>query len=342
MHKIPVTVITGFLGAGKTTLLRNLLQNNQGRKIAVIVNEFGEVGIDGELLRSCQVCNDEGEIDTNIIELTNGCLCCTVQEEFYPTMQQLLTRKDQIDAIVIETSGLALPKPLIQAFKWQEIRNHATVDGVITVVDAYGLSSGNIVGDLDALEKQRLDDPSLDHETPIEELFEDQLACADLVLLTKTDLLSQDELNKVKHWLEVELRNGIKVIPCHQGDINSDILLGFNAGVEDDIINRPSHHDTEEEHDHDDDINCLELFIEEVVNPQVLISQLQNLVKNSEIYRIKGFVNVTNKPMRMVLQGVGHRFDTFYDRLWQPEEKRATKLVVIGRNLTSEDLLINC
>jgi cobalamin biosynthesis protein CobW len=340
MHKIPVTVITGFLGAGKTTLLRNLLQNNQGRKIAVIVNEFGEIGIDGELLRSCQVCDDEGEINSNIIELTNGCLCCTVQEEFYPTMQKLLTRKDQIDAIVIETSGLALPKPLIQAFKWQEIRNHATVDGIITVVDAYGLAKGNLVGDLEAINQQRLNDPSLDHETPIEELFEDQLACADLVLLTKTDLLKDDELTQVKNWLEKELHTGIKVISCHQGEINSEILLGFNAAVEDDIINRPSHHDTEEEHDHDDDINSLELSMEETINPQVLISRLENLVKNLEIYRIKGFVNVTNKPMRMVLQGVGNRFETFYDRLWQPEEKRATKLVIIGRNLKPSDLII--
>jgi len=328
MHKIPVTVITGFLGAGKTTLLRNLLQNNQGRKIAVIVNEFGEIGIDGELLRSCQVCDDDGEMNSNIIELTNGCLCCTVQEEFYPTMQKLLTRKDQIDAIVIETSGLALPKPLIQAFKWQEIRNHATVDGVITVVDAYGLAKGNLVGDLEAINQQRLNDPSLDHETPIEELFEDQLACADLVLLTKTDLLKDDELTQVKNWLEKELHTGIKVIPCHQGEINSD------------IINRPSHHDTEEEHDHDDDINCLELSMEETINPQVLISRLENLVKNLEIYRIKGFVNVTNKPMRMVLQGVGNHFETFYDRLWQPEEKRSTKLVIIGRNLKPSDLIM--
>lgn len=338
MHKIPVTVITGFLGAGKTTLLRNLLQNNQGRKIAVLVNEFGEVGIDGELLRSCQVCETEEEANSNIVELTNGCLCCTVQEEFYPTMQTLLTRKEQLDCIVIETSGLALPKPLIQAFRWEEIRNHATVDGVVTVVDAQALANGNLVGDLKALEAQRNDDPSLDHETPIEELFEDQLACADLVLLTKTDLINEDDLTQVKNWLEQELRTGIKVLPCHQGQLNPEILLGFNARVEDDLENRPSHHDTEEEHDHDDDINSLQLMIEKSIdNPQTLISQLQKLTQELEIYRIKGFVNVTNKPMRMVLQGVGDRFDTFYDRLWLQDEPKLTKLVVIGRNLKQSD-----
>lgn len=341
MHKIPVTVITGFLGAGKTTLLRHLLQNNEGRRIAVIVNEFGEVGIDGDLLRSCQVCDDDGVENTNIIELTNGCLCCTVQEEFYPTMQELLTRKDNIDSIVIETSGLALPKPLIQAFKWQEIRNHATVDGVITVVDAEALAKGKLVGDLEALLTQRANDPSLDHESSIEELFEDQLACADLVLLTKTDLLEDKELTTVKDWLETELRTGIKVIPCHQGEINSNILLGFNAMVEDDLPNRPSHHDTEEEHDHDDDIESRELFIENPVNPQELLSTLRRLMTQFEIYRIKGFVNVTDKPMRMVLQGVGDRFETFFDRLWKPEEKRATKLVIIGRNLRDFQREIN-
>jgi len=335
MHKIPVTVITGFLGAGKTTLLRHLLQNNQGRKIAVIVNEFGEVGIDGELLRSCQVCDDDEGGNSNIIELTNGCLCCTVQEEFYPTMQELLKRRDSIDSIVIETSGLALPKPLVQAFKWQEIRNSATVDGVITVVDAQGLASGNIVGNLQALEAQRANDPSLDHETPIEELFEDQLACADMILLTKTDLIDDDDLTQVKNWLEKEVRSSVKIIPCHQGEINPEILLGFNARVEDDLINRPSHHDTEEDHDHDDNIEAQELIIESPVNPQELISQLRQLIIEKEIYRIKGFVNVINKPMRMVLQGVGDRIETFYDRMWQSDEKRMTKLVIIGRNLGS-------
>ncbi len=338
MHKIPVTIITGFLGAGKTTLLRNLLQNTQGRRIAVVVNEFGEVGIDGDLLSNCQGCDNQTQTINNIIELTNGCLCCTVQEEFYPTMQELLNRKDEIDNIVIETSGLALPKPLVQAFKWQEIRNHATVDGVITVVDAQALSNGSLVGNLEALLQQRADDSSLDHETPIEELFEDQLACADLVLLTKTDLIDEIKLTQVKSWLEQELKTKIKVIPCHQGEINPQILLGFNARVEDDLINRPSHHDTEEEHDHDDDINSIELSFSQGVSAEDLIELIQGFVREREIYRVKGFVNVANKPMRMVLQGVGDRIDTFYDRLWKNNEPRGTRLVFIGRNLDQKEI----
>lgn len=336
MHKIPVTVITGFLGSGKTTLVRHLLQNNQGRRIAVLVNEFGEVGIDGELLRGCQVCAEGGDPADNIVELTNGCLCCTVQEEFFPTMQQLLQRRDSIDCMLIETSGLALPKPLVQAFRWPEIRNGATVDGVVTVVDAQALANGVLVGDLEALEAQRRSDPNLEHETPIEELFADQLGCADLVLLTKTDLVAQPALSRIRGWLVGQLRPGIKVIPSQNGEIKPDILLGFNAAVEDNLDNRPSHHDHGEGHEHDDDINSVQLIVDETIDPQVLLANLKHLVTQAEIYRVKGFVNVPHKPMRMVLQGVGDRFDTFYDRLWRDSELRQTQLVIIGRCLNQE------
>lgn len=337
MHKIPVTVITGFLGAGKTTLIRHLLQNNQGRRIAVLVNEFGEVGIDGDLLRSCQVCDDDetasSDPSSNILELANGCLCCTVQEEFLPTMQELLKRRDRIDCILIETSGLALPKPLVQAFRWPEIRTGATVDGVITVVDCEALASGQLVGDLEALEAQRLADDSLEHETPIEELFEDQLACADMILLTKVDQVDDSAHERVQTWLKQELADGVKVVPCHNGNLSPDLLLGFNAAVEDNLDSRPSHHDTEEEHDHDDDINAIPLIVDQAFDPTELVQRLKRLVEQHEIYRIKGFVQVPNKPMRLVLQGVGHRFDHFYDRPWQADEPRQTKLIFIGRNL---------
>ncbi|MDA0266820.1 MAG: cobalamin biosynthesis protein CobW [Cyanobacteria bacterium] len=345
MHKIPVTVITGFLGAGKTTLIRHLLQNNQGRRIAVLVNEFGEVGIDGDLLRSCQVCDGDtadsssspvpsNPVPSNIVELTNGCLCCTVQEEFLPTMEILLQRRESLDAIVIETSGLALPKPLVQAFRWPEIRTQATVDGVVTVVDAAALASGQLVGDLAALEAQRQADDSLDHETPIEELFEDQLNCADLVLLTKLDGLDAMAQAQVNQWLVANIPEGIKVVPCDRGQIDPQVILGFNAAVEDDLDQRPSHHDHEADHDHDDDITSISLTLEDdVTDPKRLVHRLEALVKDHEIYRIKGFVNVVNKPMRLVLQGVGHRFDTFYDRPWQTTEIRQTRLVIIGQAL---------
>jgi len=333
MHKIPVTVITGFLGAGKTTVLRHLLQNNQGRRIAVLVNEFGEIGIDGDLLRACQICDDDDDPNSNIVELTNGCLCCTVQEEFLPTMQELLKRRDKLDCIVIETSGLALPKPLVQAFRWPEIRNAATVDGVVTVVDGLALAAGQVVGDLEALQAQRQADDSLEHETPIEELFEDQLACADMVLLTKVDQLDVAEQAKVQTWLQQQLPTGVKLVSCLQGVINPELLLGFNAAVEDNLDHRPSHHDSEIEHDHDDDINAVQIVTDQTFDPELLIALLKSLVQQQEIYRIKGFVSVPNKAMRLVLQGVGQRFDSFYDRPWQPTELRQTRLVLIGHQL---------
>ncbi|HIK11522.1 MAG TPA: cobalamin biosynthesis protein CobW [Oscillatoriaceae cyanobacterium M33_DOE_052] len=336
MHKIPVTVITGFLGAGKTTTIRHLLQNNGGRRIAVLVNEFGEVGIDGELLRSCQTCDEEDDPSENIVELTNGCLCCTVQEEFYPTMKTLLQRREKLDCMVVETSGLALPKPLVQAFRWPDIRTGATVDGVVTVVDCEALAKGQIVGDLAALEAQRQADPNLEHETPLEELFEDQLNCADMVLLTKVDLVEPAERERVENWLRQEVRPGVKIVPCEGGKISSELLLGFNAAVEDNLDSRPSHHDHEEEHDHDEEINAVNLILEAGFEPTLLVKQLQELVQQEEIYRVKGFVTVPNKPMRLVMQGVGQRFDYFYDRPWQPSEPRQTRLVFIGRDLNQE------
>ncbi|MEM9923727.1 MAG: cobalamin biosynthesis protein CobW [Cyanobacteria bacterium P01_D01_bin.50] len=339
--KIPVTVITGFLGSGKTTLIRNLLQNNQGKRIAVVVNEFGELGIDGELLQSCQICPEDevgSDNDRNIYELTNGCLCCTVQEEFLPTMQQLIKRRDSIDCILIETSGLALPKPLVKAFRWQEIRNAATVDSVITVVDSEAVAAGTFASDLEAVESQRQADDSLEHETPLQELFEDQLACADLVVLNKTDLVNQKTLAEVKDLVKEELPRVVKIVESHQSEVDSSILLGLQAAVEDNLDKRPSHHDTEEEHEHDDEITSHHVVLNRTFDPQKLKQKLQTLVQQQEIFRIKGFVSVPNKPMRLVMQGVGNRFEQFYDRPWKPEEVRQTRLVFIGKDLKSSDI----
>ncbi|BDA40122.1 cobalamin biosynthesis protein CobW [Candidatus Atelocyanobacterium thalassae] len=337
MHKIPATIITGFLGSGKTTIIRHLLQNNKRRRIAVLVNEFGEVGVDGEILKDCQICEEGENPENNIIELKNGCLCCTVQEEFYPSIEKLLERRDSLDCILIETSGLALPKPLIQAFKWPEIRNSTTVDGVVTVVDCEALTCGKFVSNLNSLTLQRDEDHNIEHETPIEELFEDQLTCADLVLLTKCDLVDEKELSIIKNWLSSKLRNGVKIIACHQGKINIDILLGFNAHVEENLESRPTHHDSEEHH-HDDNINAITIITSKAYEPKILINILSKLVENHEIYRIKGFIHVAHKPMRLVLQGVGNRFNTFYDRFWNFNEPKETKLVLIGNKLSKEKI----
>ncbi len=336
--KLPVTVITGFLGSGKTTLIRHLLQNNQGRRIAVVVNEFGELGIDGELLRSCGVCPEDADANSNIVELTNGCLCCTVQEEFLPTMQELLKRRDSLDCIVIETSGLALPKPLVKAFRWPEIRNAATVDAVITVVDCEAVAAGTFASNPEAVEEERKADPNLEHETPLQELFEDQLACADLVVLNKTDLVNPQQQAEVVELIKKELSRTVKIVQSDGGKLSPDILMGFQAAVEDNLESRPSHHDTEEDHDHDDEINSTHLILDQAFDPDKLKQQLEALVQQQEIYRIKGFVAVPNKAMRLVLQGVGNRFEQFYDRPWQPEEPRQTQLVFIGRALDAAQI----
>jgi cobalamin biosynthesis protein CobW len=261
-----------------------------------------------------------------------------VQEEFLPTMQELIKRRDKIDHILIETSGLALPKPLVQAFRWQEIRHSATVDGVVTVVDGEALAKGKFVKDIEALQAQRAQDPTIAHETPIEELLEDQLACADLVLITKTDLIDRSEQRKVEEWLKGELRPGVKIIPCQQGKVSSEVLLGFNSAVEDDLVNRPSHHDTEEEHEHDDDINSVYLADDKEFDVNELLSKTKELLTQQEIYRIKGFVNIKNKPMRGVLQAVADRVNMIYDRLWQKDERRQNRLVFIGKGLDRDSI----
>ncbi|WP_414529341.1 cobalamin biosynthesis protein CobW [Nodularia chucula] len=336
--KIPVTVITGFLGSGKTSLIRHLLQNNQGRRIAVLVNEFGELGIDGELLKSCEICPGEGEDSSNIFELTNGCLCCTVQEEFYPTMQQLIKRRDSIDCILIETSGLALPKPLVKAFRWQEIRAAATVDAVITVVDCAAVASGTFASNPEAIAAQRQADDSLEHETPLQELFEDQLACADLVVLNKTDLVDLETKQQVEALIKQELPRVVKIVESDRGRVDASILLGFQAAVEDNLDSRPSHHDSEADHEHDEEITSTHLVLNRSFDPDQLQKQLEKLVNQQEIYRIKGFVAVPNKPMRLVMQGVGSRFDKFYDRPWKLAETKQTSLVFIGRDLQPSEI----
>src|SRR5215831_16104222 len=208
MRRIPATVITGFLGAGKTSLVWHLLAHADGRRLAVIVNEFGELGIDRELLLGCGdgACGKE-----DIVELANGCLCCTVADDFLPTLERLLDRDCPPEHILIETSGLALPKPLVQAFAWPEIRTRTTVDAVLTLIDGPAVAAGLFAADPEAIARQRVADPALAHDTPLEEVFGDQLACADLVILNKTDLIPPDRLAGLCRRVEVQLRPGIKL-----------------------------------------------------------------------------------------------------------------------------------
>jgi cobalamin biosynthesis protein CobW len=325
LARVPCTIVTGFLGAGKTTLIRHLLANAQGRRLAVIVNEFGDVGIDGEILKGC---GDAACPEENIVELANGCLCCTVADEFVPARDAILA-KGGIEHIVIETSGLALPKPLVQAFHWPAIKNRVTVDGVVVVVDGAALADGRVAQDLDALKRQRSADVALDHDDPIEEVFEDQIACADLVVLNKRDLLDEAGVTSALATIAETLPRSVKVLMATDGKVDETLLLGLGVGTEHDIANRRTRHDAEEEHDHDD-FDSFVVPVGEIAEPATLVERVAVLAERFDVLRVKGFAAVTGKPLRLLVQAVGPRVSHQYDRPWTASEPRQGQLVVIG------------
>lgn len=325
--KIPVTVITGFLGSGKTTLIRHLMQNPQGRRLAVLVNEFGSVGVDGEILKSCA---DENCPAENIVELANGCICCTVADDFIPTVEALLARPGRPDHILIETSGLALPKPLLKAFDWPAIRSRITVDGVIALADAEAVAAGRFAPDPAAVDAQRAADDSLDHETPLSEVFEDQIACADLVLLTKADLAGTAGLERARAAILAEAPRNVPMLAVTEGVIDPAVILGLNAAAEDDLAARPSHHDGADDHEHDDfDSAVIELG--EITDPEALAEVVRDLARAQNVLRVKGHVAVAGRPMRLLVQAVGERVRHQFDQPWGTSP-RTSRLVVIAEH----------
>ena len=287
LAKIPVTVITGFLGSGKTTLIRHLMANANGKKLAVLVNEFGSEGVDGEILKSCADANCPEE---NIVELANGCICCTVADDFIPTMQTLLSRRVCPDHILIETSGLALPKPLLKAFDWPEIRSRITVDGVIALADAEAVAAGRFAPDPAAVEAQRAADQSVDHETP----------------------------------------RSVPMLAVTDGAIDPQLILGLNAAAEDDLAARPSHHDGEDDHEHDDFASVV-VELPEITDIDVLVRSIGRLAREQNVLRAKGYLAVAGKPMRLLVQSVGERVRHQFDKPWGTTPRRS-KLVMIGEH----------
>jgi cobalamin biosynthesis protein CobW len=332
MTKIPTTVITGFLGAGKTTLVRHMLAHvPKGTRIALIINEFGDIGVDKSILAGCgdDTCREE-----DMIELANGCICCTVADDFIPTMTALLERPDRPDHIVIETSGLALPQPLIRAFNWPEIKSEVTVDGIVTVADAAALSEGRFASNEAAVDAQRRADEMLDHETPLGELFEDQLVAADLVILNKTDLVDPAALDRVEASLRAEMRPGTSIIRSANGHVDIAALLGLGMGSEDDIANRPSHHELEhdgEGHEHDD-FDSFSLRFPSVLGKDRLLETIEQTIRSHDVLRLKGFAAIEGSPARLAIQAVGPRLTAYFDRPWAEGEVRETALVVIGES----------
>ena len=332
VKKIPATIITGFLGAGKTTLIRHMLQNAQGRRIALIINEFGDLGVDGDILKGC---GDETCREEDVMELSNGCICCTVADDFIPTMEKLLAREDKPDHIVIETSGLALPQPLVRAFNWPGISTQVTVDGVVTVVDGKAVTEGRFAHSVEAVDEQRKLDENLDHETPLSELFEDQVACADMIVVNKADLLDTAQADALVVSLRSSARDGVQVVKTSMGKLPVDVLLGQGIGAEADLASRHElhHHHHEDEHEHEHDHDAFESFVVnlgEISDAKQFADQTSEIIRTHNVLRLKGFAAVAGKPMRLTLQAVGPRVDTYFDQPFGAAP-RITRLVVIGQ-----------
>src|SRR6266516_2527470 len=224
LARVPCTIVTGFLGAGKTTLIRHVLANAQGRRLAVIVNEFGDVGIDGEILKGC--------------------------------------------------GDAACPED--------------------NIVDLAALADGRVAADLDALKRQRAADSALMHDDPVEEVFEDQIACADLVVLNKRDLLDEDGLNRARAAIADALPGSVKVLTASDGKVDHALLLGLGIGTENDIANRRTRHNAEAEHDHDDFDNFV-VALDEIADPSALVARVGSLAERFDVLRVKGFAAVANK-----------------------------------------------
>ena len=323
LEKIPVTILTGFLGAGKTTLIRNLILKNKSKRLAVIINEFGDLGVDGEIVKQC---SDETCPEENILELANGCICCTVADDFIPTMKSLLEGQYIPEHILIETSGLALPKPLLKAFEWPEIRSRLTVDSVLAVVDAEAVVNGIFAPQMSNELEEKQNQTYVEHETPLSEVFEDQINCSDVVLLTKPDLVKN--ISDARNIIIKEMERNVPILEVQNGDIGADVILGVNAAAETDLDNRRSHHDGFDDHEHDD-FDTFSISVPKILDIEKFKIVLETLIRKNDILRIKGFLRVESKPLNLLVQGVGKRLSVNFTDTKIPVENTGN-LVFIG------------
>ena len=334
LEKIPVTILTGFLGAGKTTLIRNLILKNKSKKLAVIINEFGDLGVDGEIVKQC---SDETCPEENILELANGCICCTVADDFIPTMKSLLGGQYLPEHILIETSGLALPKPLLKAFEWPEIRSRLTVDSVLAVVDAEAVVNGIFAPQMSTELEEKQNQTYVEHETPLSEVFEDQINCSDVVLLTKPDLVKN--ISDARNIIIKEMERNVPILEVQNGDIGADVILGVNAAAETDLDNRRSHHDGFDDHEHDD-FDTFSITVPKILDVEKFKIVLEKLIRENDILRIKGFLQVESKPLNLLVQSVGKRLSVNFTDTKIPVENTGN-LVFIGETGRSDQDVIS-
>ena len=333
LEKIPVTILTGFLGAGKTTLIRNLILKNKSKKLAVIINEFGDLGVDGEIVKQC---SDETCPEENILELANGCICCTVADDFIPTMKSLLEGQYIPEHILIETSGLALPKPLLKAFEWPEIRSRLTVDSVLAVVDAEAVVNGIFAPEMSTELEEKQNQTYVEHETPLSEVFEDQINCSDVVLLTKPDLV--ENISDARNIIIKEMERNVPILEVQNGDIGADVILGVNAAAETDLDNRRSHHDGFDDHEHDD-FDTFSITVPKILDQEKFKIVLETLIRENDILRIKGFLRVESKPLNLLVQGVGKRLSVNFTNTKIPLENTGNLVFIGERGRIDQDVI---